>query len=147
MYEMLGIKSNFDDQTACGVFYLVCTQRISLQSIKKGNKINLVSFEHPYSKFRVSSYSKHYVRSPIELSDSMYSYKYIMYIPKIVSKFLYTNHIIFIMLNSHHVTTYHQRILHIFCLPEFLNFNVDCCLNNKIFQNMISMNSMTLLMH
>ena len=79
MYEMLGIKSNFDDQTACGVFYLVCIQRISLQGIKKSNKINLVSFERPYSKFRVSSYSKHYVRSPIELSDSMYTYKYIMY--------------------------------------------------------------------
>ena len=79
MYKMLGIKSNFDDQTACGVFYLVCNQRISLQGIKKSNKINLVSFEHPYSKFRVSSYSKHYLRSPIELSDSMYTY-----IPKIV---------------------------------------------------------------
>ena len=138
MYEMLGIKSNFDDQTACGVFYLVYNQRISLQAIKKSNKINLVSFEHPYSKFRVSSYSKNYVRSPIELSDS---------IPKIVSKFLYTNHIIFIMLNSHHVTTYHQRIPHIFCLLKFLNFNVHCCLNDKILQNMISMNSMALLMH
>ena len=140
MYEMLGIKSNFDDQTACGVFYFVYNQRISLQAIKKSNKINLVSFEHPYSKFRVSSYSKHYVY----LLNCLIV---CIHIPKIVSKFLYTNHIIFIMLNSHHVTTYHQRIPHIFCLLKFLNFNVHCCLNDKILQNMISMNSMALFMH